>query len=197
MTGGVAFFDPPSTAAWRHHGSRDGFEVLFVQSTDDGYHCEGEVTAVERGFAWAVRYRLLLDHTWATRSATVSGVSSTGGWEVQLAGDGHGVWRINAEPAPNLRGCLDIDLEASVFTNALPIHRLQLPIGDSADAPAAYLRAVNPFVERLEQRYERLPDEGGRKRFDYAAAGFDFQEVLTYDESGLIVDYPGIALRVV
>jgi hypothetical protein len=27
-------------------------------------------------------------------------------------------------PAPQLAGCLDVDLEASAFTNALPVHRL-------------------------------------------------------------------------
>lgn len=123
-------------------------------------------------------------------------MSSAGGWEVQLTADGRGEWRINADPAPTLDGCLDIDLEASVFTNALPIHRLQLPIGQSADAPAAYVRAPDPLIERLEQRYERLPDQRGGKRYEYTAPAFGFREVLAYDESGLILDYPEIASRV-
>jgi hypothetical protein len=38
-------------------------------------------------------------------------------------------------------------------------------------------------------------DEGGRQRYDYAAPVFDFTSCLVYDESGLVVDYPGIARR--
>jgi hypothetical protein len=49
-------------------------------------------------------------------------------------------------------------------------------------------------VERLEQRYTRLPDDdAGRTRFDYWSP--DLQCELVYDESGLVLDYPGIATR--
>jgi uncharacterized protein len=99
-------------------------------------------------------------------------------------------------PAPDLDGCLDVDLEASVFTNTLPIRRLRLPVGVGADAPAAYVRAHEARVERLEQTYARLADDGERWRYDYAAPAFDFRKVLIYDAAGLILTYPGIAERV-
>jgi hypothetical protein len=51
-------------------------------------------------------------------------------------------------------------------------------------------------VERLEQTYARLPDEGERARYEYVAPAFDFSAVLTYDRFGLVLDYPGIAVRV-
>jgi len=35
----------------------------------------------------------------------------------------------------------------------------------------------------------------GRQRYDYAAPVFDFACRLLYDESGLVLDYPGIAIR--
>ena len=50
-------------------------------------------------------------------------------------------------------------------------------------------------MERLEQTYLRVPDEAARQRYDYAAPAFDFACRLTYDESGLVLDYPGIAVR--
>jgi hypothetical protein len=37
------------------------------------------------------------------------------------------------------------------MTNALPVHRIALPAGAPADAPAAYVRAAGLAVERLEQ----------------------------------------------
>jgi hypothetical protein len=69
-------------------------------------------------------------------------------------------------------------------------------VGQQADAPAAYVRASDLRVERLEQRYARLPDVGGHSRYDYKAPVFNYGDVLVYDEYGLVLDYPGIAVRV-
>jgi uncharacterized protein len=71
-----------------------------------------------------------------------------------------------------------------------------LRVGDRAEAPAAYVRSPALRVERLEQSYERLPSRGDEARYDYLSPAFDFRAVLVYDRSGLIVDYPGIAIRV-
>jgi uncharacterized protein len=59
------------------------------------------------------------------------------------------------------------------------------------EAPALYVRALDLSVTRLEQTYRRLDD----RRYDYTSEGGDFRAVLAYDEAGLIVDYPGIAVR--
>ena len=50
-------------------------------------------------------------------------------------------------------------------------------------------------MERLEQTYARATDEATRQRYDYTAPAFDFVARLVYDESGLVLDYPGIAVR--
>jgi hypothetical protein len=154
------------------------------------------VTAVEEGEAWAARYTLTLDSSWATRSAHVVGRSSLGGREIRLESDGDGTWRVDGTPMHRLAGCFDVDLEASACTNALPVQRLELEVGGAADAPAVYVRALDLRVERLEQRYARLPDLGERSRYDYVAPSFDFRAVLVYDQLGLVHDYPGIAVRV-
>ena len=186
----------PAAAAWRHLDARDGFEVVFLRREPDGYRIEGHSTAVEAGEAWGIRYSISLDGSGATRSAHVVGRSARGEREVRLDGDGHGVWRVDGSPAPQLEGCRDVDLEASALTNAFPVHRLNLRVGEEADAPAAYVRALNLEVERLEQRYARLPDDGERSRYDYASPAFDFRATLLYDAFGLVLDYPGIAVRV-
>jgi uncharacterized protein len=188
--------DLPATAAWRHLDARTGFEVLFLRGDADGYHVEGHSTAVEDGEAWGIRYAITLDASWATRSARITGRSAAGSHEVLLEGDGTGAWRVDGEPAPQLAGCLDVDLEASACTNAFPVRRLGLDVGQGADAPAVYVRATDLRVERLEQTYVRLPDEGERSRYDYASPAFDFRAELVYDEFGLVLDYPGIAVRV-
>ena len=191
----MRFREPPDFAAWQHRDSRDGFEVVFLHSNDAGYRLEGDTAAVEDGEAWAVRYVITLDSDWVTRSARVSGRSASGPHELTLEADGAGSWRVNRAPAPQLDGCLDVDLESSALTNALPIHRLGPAIGHDADAPAAGVRARDLSVERLEQRYVRLDDAGDRQRYHYTAPRFGFESQITYDEFGLVVDYPGIAAR--
>jgi hypothetical protein len=109
--------------------------------------------------------------------------------------DQTGRWLVDGDPAPHLDGCRDVDLESSAMTNALPVHRLGLAAAEQADAPAAYVRALDLSVERLEQTYRRIGDEGARQRYDYAAPAFDFTSRLVYDESGLVLDYPGVARR--
>ena len=186
----------PAMAAWRHLEARDGFEVLFLRREHDRYHLDGYSTAIQEGEAWGIRYALILDREWATRSAHVVGQSSSSAHEVLLEGDGSGEWQVDGESAPQLSGCFDVDLEASACTNALPVHRLGLGVGEGANAPAAYVRAPVLRVERLEQSYARLASDGDEARYEYVAPAFDFKAVLTYDRFGFVLDYPGIAVRV-
>jgi hypothetical protein len=112
---------------------------------------------------------------------------------------------VNGVAAPQLTGCLDVDLESSAFTNALPVHRLALSVGQEADAPAAWVRAADLSVERLEQRYAREANEGDRQRYHYTSPAFEglgprvsgelFETELVYDQAGLVIDYPGITVR--
>ena len=187
----------PSMAAWRYLDARDGFEVLFLRREHDRYHLDGYSTAIQEGEAWGIRYALALDEHWATCSAHVVEQSASGTHDVRLEGDGSGEWRVDGEPAPQLSGCFDVDLEASACTNALPVHRLGLRVGERAEAPAAYVRAPGVGVERLEQSYARLESNSDESaRYEYVAPAFDFKAVLTYDRYGFVLNYPGIAVRV-
>ena len=184
-------------AAWRHRDARDGFEVVFLEpGTDGGRRLTGHVAAVEDGVAWAVRYEIDVDPAWRTRGARIRTRTARGAIDLTVEADGDGRWRVDGVPVPALDGCLDVDLEASAATNAFPVGRLGLAVGAAADAPAAYVRVLDPVVGRLEQRYERIADERDRRRYRYASPAFGFEAVLVYDASGLVVDYPGIAVRV-
>jgi uncharacterized protein len=191
----AAFGPLPLTAAWRHVDAREGFEVVFLQTGKAGYQLVGCTTAVEDGQAWVVSYEIVVDDAWRTRIAYVSGRSASGEHEVRLEADGAGHWRVSGVAVPQLDGCFDIDLESSSCTNTLPVHRLALSVGHGADAPAAYVRALGFDVERLDQRYVRIEDDGTRQQFDYTAPVFDYEGRLVYDASGLVLDYPGIAIR--
>lgn len=185
----------PAAACWRHRGARSGFEVAYFRAAAGGWSIDGTTTAVEDGQTWIVSYRIRLDAAWLTREARVTARTAAGPRQSGLTSDGAGRWRVDGRPAPQLDGCLDIDLESSALTNTLPVHRLALAAGARAETPAAYVRALDLRTERLEQSYTRLPDESGQQRYRYAAPAFGFTCTLGYDESGLVLDYPGIAER--
>ena len=177
----------PSFAAWRFVDAVDGFEVVYLRPG----LLRGHTSAVEDGQAYAVRYEIELDDRWQTREARVTSDTVDGSRSIVLRGDGEGHWTVDGRPAPELDGLIDVDLEASACTNTLPIHRLDLRPGEVVPAPAVYVRALDLTVTRLDQTYARRDDH----RFDYTSEGGDFQAVLEYDDAGLIVDYPGIAVR--
>jgi hypothetical protein len=127
--------------------------------------------------------------------ARVSSRTAAGQTEVLLESDGDGHWIVDGKVSTEIEGCFDVDLESSALTNALPIHRLHLQIGERAEAPAAYVRASALSVVRLEQSYVRAHDALDRLQFDYEAPAFDFRCRLEYDDRGLVLNYPGIASR--
>src|SRR4029450_2168900 len=110
--------DLPATAAWRHQDARIGFEVLFLRHQSDRYHLDGYVAAVEEGEPWGIRYTLLLDSNWATRSAHIVGRSSLGEHEIRLENDGPGSWRIDGKTMTQLSRRIHLDLEAYAYTRA-------------------------------------------------------------------------------
>ncbi|KQT01209.1 putative glycolipid-binding domain-containing protein [Cellulomonas sp. Leaf395] len=180
--------DLPPFAAWRFVDAVDGFEVVYLGPG----HLRGHTSAVENGRAYAVAYEIALDDRWVTREVRVSSDTVDGSRSTVLHSDGRGSWTVDGVSAPHLDGLVDVDLEASASTNTLPVHRLTMPVGEVVVASAVYVQASDLVVRRLDQTYRRLDDH----RFDYASEG-GFRAVLTYDASGLVLDYPGIATRFV
>ncbi|MCC2335071.1 putative glycolipid-binding domain-containing protein [Cellulomonas wangsupingiae] len=176
----------PPFAAWRFAGAVDGFEVVYLEPG----RLRGHTSAVEDGRAHAVAYEITLDDNWRTRSVRVSSDTVSGLRTTELLSDGQGRWTVDGRPAPRLDGLLDVDLEASACTNTFPVHRLTLPVGKEVATPAVYVQAADLTVRRLDQSYRRLDDD----HFAYRAEG-GFEAVLTYDTYGLVLDYPGIAVR--
>lgn len=183
----------PAQAAWRHRGARDGFEVLFTTVTASGYLLTGQTTAVESGAGWTIGYVIALDDRWRTTKVRATSRTAYGESGIELERRDGDRWFVSGVHMPELDGCVDIDFESSGVTNTLPIHRLDPALGDTVDVPAAFVRTDDLGIQRIEQTYTRLDDTG---RFGYTSATFDFACELTYDAAGLIVEYPGIAIRV-
>ncbi|MCB9529791.1 MAG: putative glycolipid-binding domain-containing protein [Myxococcales bacterium] len=189
-----AFADYPPQMAFCHRGARAGFEVAFARPDGPGWTLSGTTAGLEDGIAWAITYVITLDAAGHTRRALIESHTPAGPRRLTLDADGAGRWHLDGAPAPALTGLLDVDLAASALTNTLPVRRLALEIGATADAPAAWV-LPDLRVERLEQTYRRLPDDGATRRHAYAAPTLDFACTLVQDRAGVILDYPPIATR--
>lgn len=186
---------PPGGARWTHTDARACFEVVFFKALSAGYLLSGHTTAHESCALWSVGYDVTVDHAWKTVAVHASNVTAEGKGELTLSRDSDGGWTANGEPRPELDGCLDVDFESSAVTNTLPLHRLDFIEGVGVDVPAAFVRADDLRVERLEQRYT-LIDAGPKQiLFHYESSTFEFACDLRYDSSGLVVEYAGIAIR--
>jgi hypothetical protein len=193
----VRFDALPHTAAWRHVGAQDGFETVVFREAASGYVIDGHTAAVEDGAPWGVHYTLDVDDQWCTQQCLVRSWSGVGVLESLITRDPAGHWRVDGVLVPELEGCLDVDLEASACTNFLPVRRSNMPLRRAVATPAAYVRAPDLAVERLDQTYKRIvSDDDDDVHFEYQAPSFNFECELVYAPDGLVRDYPDIATRV-
>jgi len=163
---------------WR---SVDGsLERCALVETRAGARLAGTVLTGETGAPLELRYAVDVDSGWRTRRAEVR---ITDGASLSLESDGRGHWSIDGRRLPELDGCTDVDLEFTPATNALPVRRLRLAEGQSADLRAAWVRFPGLSVEPNEQRYQRLEGAGYR----YLSGGFSAD--LEVADDGLVIRY--------
>jgi hypothetical protein len=190
---------PPTPAApvtrtviWRRL-DQPGTEYCACMYEDKGAMFEGYVIGALDGRPIRVEYSVECDTAWATWDVLVQcyfadAPAST----FKLERDDASRWkRIDLDhPAdevelPQVAGCIDVDLGITPATNTLPIRRLNLAVGESAEVTAAWVRFPALTIEPLRQRYTRL--DTNRYRYE-SDTGFSAE--LIVDEMGLVIEYP-------
>ncbi|MCU1444953.1 MAG: hypothetical protein JWP54_611 [Cryobacterium sp.] len=139
-------------------------------------------------------YRIDLDRRWHTRRALVIATTISGERRVTVQATGT-YWTVDGQARPDLEGCVDVDVESSNGTNTLPLHRLQFVPGQPVQVAAAFVSVNDLSVHRLEQRYTLRSSTPVGSTFDYESTTFDYAGELRFDAAGLILDYPGSAVR--
>jgi uncharacterized protein len=176
-------------ARWRDWAGT-GLQHLVLREGDDEIVAEAAVVGDEEGASFGARFRIACDGAWRVRRVEVETV---GGRAVVLTADGAGHWRDGAgSPRPELDGAIDVDLPMTPFTNTLPIRRLELRAGQSADLRVAYISLPECTVTADPQRYVCLEP---RRRYRYESLDSDFIREIEVDEDGLVVIYPGLFRR--
>jgi Putative glycolipid-binding len=80
------------------------------------------------------------------RTARITARTAQGRARPLLESDNATRWLVDGDPAAHLDGCLEADLELSALTNAVPVHRLGLPVGSrpAMPTPAGWFGHASP-----------------------------------------------------
>lgn len=159
---------------------------LFSQGSE--WQLEGTAVFSHEQGPYRLSYHIICDENWRTRSARVEGWLHKTSIDLRIKTDPSGRWWLNDVEQPGVAGCTDIDLNFSPSTNLLPIRRLELSVGETAEVKAAWLRFPSFQLELLPQQYRRLSENTYR----YESAGGQFVAELEVSPSGFVIDYPGI-----
>ena len=165
-----------------------GHEVCRLYSQDSHWHLAGTALFSYQEQPCRLDYQVVCDWDWRTQSAKVDGWLGEREVHIDLAVDGDQLWRINGEAHPEMSGCIDLDLNFSPSTNLLPIRRLGLSIGQTAEIRAAWLRFPTFELEPLPQVYRRLDES----TYHYESGGGRFAADLQVNATGFVTNYPGI-----
>ena len=165
-----------------------GNEACQLFSQNSRWHLEGTAVFSHEQRPCRLDYQVICDQAWQTLSAKVEGWLGNTVVDIQIKTDLTGLWWLNDREQPDVMGCIDVDLNFSPSTNLIPIRRLDLTIGETAEVKAAWLRFPSFKLEPLSQQYHRLDETTYR----YESAGGQFVADLKVNRSGFVIDYPGL-----
>jgi hypothetical protein len=193
--------------AWRGTDP-DRIDAAVVTLDGDRLTACGTSTGAEH----VLRYRLTTDHSWVTTRLEVALQAEGARRELDLRRDPDGSWsarRTVYDPGDwwfedveldELRGAEDVDLALCPLTNTMPVLRGGFLDASRRGEPlertvvTAWVDLPHLTVEASQQTYRSLPatdDDAARVR--YRSEGFSADLVL--DADGLVLDYPGVAVR--
>ena len=176
-------------------------EVLWEQVVDKGLehlllhqgeqiNAEGLVVGMLQNVAYRIQYQVVCDLKWNTQRVWAKDLLN--GKEFILTRSGDEWLDEQGHVIEFLRGCTDVDIRVTPFTNTLPIKRLDLKPGESKEIGVVYVAAPGLSLSSFEQRYTCLSQakDGGVYKYESLSSGFTVE--LKVDADGLVLDYPGI-----
>ncbi len=160
----------------------NSIERCLVEETPGG----PRVVSVVSDHFGECSYELHADALWRFRSLSLSVAGRT----LEVTYDGE-TWAVDGQSRSDLDPAQEVDLAFSPVSNSLPIRRLQMAIGESASIVTAYVSVPALKVTSDPQRYTRV----SRNEYLYESLDSDFRSVVTVDDFGLVMSYPGLFER--
>ena len=173
-----------SSLLWRRHDTAS-LELCTLSARNGEHVLAGTVVCALDGQPARCVYQVVCSPDWQTTQVRVDVQRGGESAALELRADGNGFWWRGHTELVHLRGLIDVDIAVTPSTNTLPIRRLRLKPGHSADVTAAWIRLPALTVEPLAQQYTRT----GELSYRYASRGGAFSADLTVDDFGLVVRY--------
>ena len=105
--------------------------------------------------------------------------------DLWLATDQRGRWgEVNGAHRTDLDGCVDVDLAGTPFTNSIPIRRLPLHLGHSAQQNVIRIDTDTLSVVPVTQTYSML----GERTWLYRSMLTGEEVEATVDQYGIVID---------
>jgi hypothetical protein len=171
---------------------------LSMDSGDPGVRADSLILAVDDdGRPFRARYVVECDEGWTVRRARIE-LLETPPRVLDIRADGRGRWTDAATgTALALDDCVDIDIYPSPFTNTLPMRRLAAAVvGRPVTLDVAWVVLPALTIQPARQEYTLLDRGAAGARWRFRGLDSDFVAELDVDGNGLVLDYPGIARRV-
>ena len=146
----------------------------------------GTAVFVEARRTCRLEYQVVCDAGWRTLHGRVTGWLGSQPIKVEVYTDSARRWTLNGREAPEVAGCVDLDLAFTPSTNTIPLRRLALNEGERAEVRSAWLKFPDLTLEPLVQSYART----GLSTYHYESFGGDFTTDLEVGEAGFVLRYP-------
>ncbi len=173
-----------------------GLEHFYLRGGEEEITADGIVIGVEENVAFRIRYKISCDLRWRVRKVVVKSMNEDE-QTLSFVSDGIGNWTDETgNPVSELKGCIDVDITATPFTNTLPIRRLSLGPGESAEIKVVYFTIPEMQVRVDPQRYTCLETSSGGVKYKFESLNDGFTAVITVDTDGFVEDYPTLFKRV-
>ena len=165
-----------------------GVEYFRLRSAGDGWRLRGAVILYLDAAPYFIQYCLATDRDWNACALAVESEMANVSHRLRLARNAEGKWTRGNEPAPDLADCMVPDLMFSPSASLLPVRRLSLKIGESAEMTAAWIGLPDLTVVPIKQKLTRV----GEQRYRSVSKASDSSREIEVDDLGLPIRYSAI-----
>jgi hypothetical protein len=166
-------------------------ENCLVNTTREGSEINSIIVGKYEGKIYRVEYQIRTNQNWETIYCELKSQHSNKKEYWRFEKDGKGNWLKDGEQADQFKGCIDVDIPLTPFTNTLPIKRLRLNQNEEQEIKVIYLDVLERKIAPVKQKYKRLSNT----EYHYENVPNDFEAVIEVDQLDFVVDYPSLFVR--
>jgi hypothetical protein len=168
-----------------------GHDVCRIEQSGDGWRISGTAVFLHLGLPACLSYALDCGASWRAVFGEVEGWIDATVVKLRITRDAAGRWSVNGISSD--LDCIDLDFGFTPATNVAPLRRLNLAVGDAAEAPAAWLDVTSGALSLLPQRYARRSGS----TYWYEAPSTGYAALLEADAAtGFVRRYPALWIAV-